>query len=143
MQDNHSKPGKSALRGLHYQLPLKVQGKLVCVVWGEVFDVAVDVRKSSATFGKWVRELFLEENKRQMRIPEKFDHGFVILSDRVEFLYKTRDYCPPEYERCIRWNEPEIGRKCPIEDEPKLSAKDRGEHLLQQIEVFAKDRIVE
>ena len=104
VQDNHSKSVKNVLRGLHYQIPPKAQGKLVRAVTGEVFDVAVDLRKNSPTFGKWVGELLSAENKRQMWIPPGFAHGFLVLSDSAEFLYKTTDYYAPECERCIRWN---------------------------------------
>jgi len=108
VQDNHSKSAKSVLRGLHYQLPPKAQGKLVRVVQGEVFDVAVDIRKSSPTFGQWVGETLSAENRKQLWIPEGFAHGFLTLSDTAEFVYKTTDYYSPNLERCIQWNDPQI-----------------------------------
>src|SRR5574343_1223467 len=125
VQDNHSKSQKGVLRGLHYQLPPKSQGKLVRVVQGEVFDVAVDVRKNSPTFGKWVGQILSAENKQQMWIPEGFAHGFVTLSDTAEFLYKTTDYYSPSFERCIVWNDPNIGVDWPLTDAPVLSGKDQ------------------
>lgn len=124
VQDNHSKSAKNVLRGLHYQIPPKMQGKLVRAVAGEVFDVAVDLRKNSPTFGKWVGELLSAENKRQMWIPPGFAHGFLVLSDSAEFLYKTTDYYAPECERCIRWNDPTLTIEWPVEGEPILSGKD-------------------
>lgn len=105
VQDNHSKSQRGVLRGLHYQLPPKAQGKLVRVVHGEVFDVAVDIRKGSPTFGQWVGVNLSAENKQQLWIPEGFAHGFLTLSETAEFLYKTTDYYAPEYERCIAWND--------------------------------------
>jgi dTDP-4-dehydrorhamnose 3,5-epimerase len=125
VQDNHSKSKKGVLRGLHYQMPPKAQGKLVRVVQGEVFDVAVDIRKSSPTFGHWVGEILSAANKRQIWIPEGFAHGFVVLSETAEFLYKTTDYYAPEYERSLLWNDPVLGINWPFEGEPKLSAKDQ------------------
>ncbi|OAI04626.1 dTDP-4-dehydrorhamnose 3,5-epimerase [Methylomonas methanica] len=124
VQDNHSKSQKGVLRGLHYQLPPKAQGKLVRVVQGEVFDVAVDIRKSSPTFGKWVGEILSAENKQQMWIPEGFAHGFLTLSETAEFLYKTTDYYAPEYERCIVWNDADLKIAWPFDDVPQLSNKD-------------------
>ena len=125
VQDNHSRSTKHVLRGLHYQIR-QPQAKLVCVVSGSVFDVAVDIRKSSPTFGKWVGELLSAENKRQMWIPEGFAHGFVILSDDAEFLYKTTDYWAPELERCIAWDDPGLAIDWRIHGAvPVLSAKDR------------------
>jgi dTDP-4-dehydrorhamnose 3,5-epimerase len=124
VQDNHSKSAKNVLRGLHYQLPPKAQGKLVRVVAGAVFDVAVDIRKNSRTFGHWVGEELSAENKRQLWIPTGFAHGFLVLSDSAEFLYKTTDYYAPEYERCIAWDDPALGIAWPIECLPSLSAKD-------------------
>ena len=124
VQDNHSKSAKGVLRGLHYQLPPKAQGKLVRVVAGEVFDVAVDIRKYSPTFGKWVGEKLSADNKRQLWIPPGLAHGFLVLSDSAEFLYKTTDYYAPEQERCIRWDDPDLAIEWPIEGEPVLSAKD-------------------
>jgi dTDP-4-dehydrorhamnose 3,5-epimerase len=123
------------LRGLHYQIQ-QPQGKLVRVVQGEVFDVAVDIRKSSPTFGKWVGEILSAENKRQLWVPEGFAHGFVVLSDTAEFLYKTTDYYAPERERCIAWNDPSLAIAWPIAGEPALSAKDAQGAALASAEVF-------
>ena len=124
VQDNHSKSAKGVLRGLHYQLPPKAQGKLVRVVAGEVFDVAVDIRKNSPTFGQWVGEILSGDNKRQLWIPPGLAHGFVVLSDSAEFLNKTTDYYAPEMERCIRWDDPDLAIDWPIGGEPVLSGKD-------------------
>jgi dTDP-4-dehydrorhamnose 3,5-epimerase len=124
VQDNHSKSAKGVLRGLHYQLPPKAQGKLVRVVQGEVFDVAVDIRKGSPTFGRWVGEILSAENKKQFWIPPGFAHGFVTLTETAEFLYKTTDYYSPEHERCIRWNDPAIGIDWMLDTPPLVSAKD-------------------
>ncbi|HYD60641.1 MAG TPA: dTDP-4-dehydrorhamnose 3,5-epimerase [Noviherbaspirillum sp.] len=135
VQDNHSKSGKNVLRGLHYQLR-QPQGKLVRVVAGEVFDVAVDIRRSSPTFGKWAGAVLSAENKRQMWVPAGFAHGFVVLSDSAEFLYKTTDYWAPEYERSIAWNDPTIGIEWPISEAPLLSEKDRNAVLLADAEVY-------
>lgn len=130
VQDNHSRSARGVLRGLHYQLPPKAQGKLVRVVVGEVFDVAVDIRKGSPTFGQWVGEVLSAENKRQMWIPPGFAHGFLTLSEVAEFLYKTTDYYSPEHERCIRWDDPEIAVSWPLTQSPVLSRKDmQGEDL--------------
>ena len=136
VQDNHSKSVKNVLRGLHYQIQ-QPQGKLVRVVQGEVFDVAVDIRKSSATFGKWVGEVLSAENKKQLWVPDGFAHGFVVLSETAEFLYKTTDYYAPEYERSIVWNDPAINIKWPINGEPILSAKDQQAKTLATAEHFA------
>ena len=135
VQDNHSRSVKGVLRGLHYQLH-RAQGKLVRVVHGEVFDVAVDIRRSSPTFGKWVGSYLSAENKHQLWVPEGFAHGFVVLSDSAEFLYKTTDYYAPEHERCIRWDDPLIGIDWPIVGEPALSGKDRQGKRLADAEVF-------
>ncbi|MFT3848056.1 MAG: dTDP-4-dehydrorhamnose 3,5-epimerase [Propionivibrio sp.] len=124
VQDNHSKSAKNVLRGLHYQQPPKAQGKLVRVVAGEVFDVAVDIRKDSPTFGQWVGETLSADNKRQLWIPPGLAHGFLVLSETAEFLYKTTDYYAPALERCIRWNDPTLAIRWPISGEPLLSAKD-------------------
>ncbi len=124
VQDNHSRSVKGVLRGLHYQLPPASQGKLVRCVVGEVFDVAVDTRKSSPTFGKWVGVQLTAENKRQLWIPEGFAHGFLVLSDTAEFLYKTTDYYCSEKERSIRWDDPDLGIAWPEEITPVLSPKD-------------------
>lgn len=123
VQDNHSKSFKGVLRGLHYQLPPKVQGKLIRVIHGEVFDIAVDLRQSSPTFGKWVGEIISAENKKQLWIPEGFAHGFLTLSDTAEFVYKTTDFYSKEHERTINWNDKVIGIQWPIKD-PLISAKD-------------------
>ena len=132
VQDNHSKSAKGVLRGLHYQLPPKAQGKLVRVVQGEVFDVAVDIRPKSPTFGKWVGEVLSVENKRQMWIPPGFAHGFLTLSESAEFLYKTTGYYSPEHERCVRWDDPTVAVQWPLSDTPLLSGKDlQGMTLLQ------------
>lgn len=136
VQDNHSKSAKNVLRGLHYQIR-QPQGKLVRVVAGEVFDVAVDVRKSSPTFGHWVGVTLSAENKRQLWIPEGFAHGFVVTSESAEFLYKTTDYWAPEFERSILWNDPAIGIDWPITGAPLLSGKDQIGKLLADAEVFA------
>ncbi len=136
VQDNHSRSAKGVLRGLHYQIE-HAQGKLVRVVEGEVFDVAVDIRKSSPNFGKWVGVILSEENHRQMWIPPGFAHGFVALTESAQFLYKTTDYWFPEHERSIVWNDPEIGIEWPLEGEPIVAAKDAaGEHLADA-ETFA------
>jgi dTDP-4-dehydrorhamnose 3,5-epimerase len=136
VQDNHSRSVKGVLRGLHYQIQ-QPQGKLVRVVQGEVFDVAVDIRKSSPTFGKWVGEILSAENKKQMWVPEGFAHGFVVLSETAEFLYKTTDYYAPAFERCISWNDPDISIDWRIDTAPALSAKDAQDQRLAAAEVFA------
>lgn len=136
VQDNHSKSIKGVLRGLHYQLPPKAQGKLVRVIEGEVFDVSVDIRKNSSTFGHWVGEILTAENKKQLWIPEGFAHGFLSLSDTTVFLYKTTDYYTPELERCIRWDDPDIGVKWPIEEAPLCSPKDLDGLPLASAEIF-------
>lgn len=136
VQDNHSRSVKGVLRGLHYQLPPRAQGKLVRVVQGEVFDVAVDIRRSSPTFGKWVGAVLSAENKNQLWIPPGFAHGFVTLSETAEFLYKTTDFYSPASERCIAWNDPEIGIEWPIDFSPSLSGKDQLGGPLANAEVF-------
>jgi len=136
VQDNHSKSAQGVLRGLHYQIQ-HAQGKLVRVVQGEVFDVAVDLRQSSPTFGRWVGERLSADNKKQMWVPPGFAHGFVVLSESAEFLYKTTDYWYPEHERCLLWNDPAIGIDWPIEAQPLLAAKDAVAPLLRDAEVFA------
>ena len=123
VQDNHSRSAKGVLRGLHYQTQYP-QGKLVRVVAGEVFDVAVDLRKSSETFGEWVGCHLSAENKRQFWIPEGFAHGFLVLSDVAEFLYKTTDYYAPKHEQCIRWDDPDLGIEWPMKEGVLLSPKD-------------------
>lgn len=135
VQDNHSKSAKNVLRGLHYQIK-QPQGKLVRVVAGEVFDVAVDIRKASPTFGRWVGVTLSAENKRQLWIPAGFAHGFVVTSDSAEFLYKTTDYWAPEYERSILWNDPAIGIEWPLDAQPLLSGKDQKASLLAEADVF-------
>ena len=135
VQDNHSCSAKHVLRGLHYQIQ-NPQGKLVRVVAGEVFDVAVDIRKSSPNFGKWVGIKLSAENKKQLWVPEGFAHGFVVLSDCAEFLYKTTDYYYPQYERSILWNDPTIGIEWPFEGTPILAAKDQGSSVLASADVF-------
>ncbi|MGV2828938.1 dTDP-4-dehydrorhamnose 3,5-epimerase [Myxosarcina sp. GI1(2024)] len=136
VQDNHSRSAKNVLRGLHYQIE-QTQGKLVRVVAGAIFDVAVDIRKSSPTFGQWTGCLLTAENKRQIWVPEGFAHGFVVLSDTADCLYKTTDYYAPQHERAILWNDPEIGIDWQIEEKPLLSAKDKAAQPLNQAEVFA------
>ena len=135
VQDNHSRSAKNVLRGLHYQIQ-QPQGKLVRVVLGAVFDVAVDIRRSSATFGQHVALELSAENKRMLWIPEGFAHGFVVVSDTAEFLYKTTDYWAPEFERSILWNDQTIGIQWPIDGEPALSAKDRQGKPFAEAEYF-------
>lgn len=137
VQDNHSQSAQGVLRGLHYQLDPGAQGKLVRVVQGEVFDVAVDLRKSSATFGRWVGCRLSSENKKQLWIPEGFAHGFVTLSQTAQVLYKATHYYAPDLERCIRWDDPTIGIAWPFEGRPELSEKDSRASALLQAEVFA------
>ncbi len=136
VQDNHSKSLKNVLRGLHYQIQ-QPQGKLVRAVVGEVLDVAVDIRKSSPTFGQWVSCILSAENKRMFWVPEGFAHGFVVLSDEAEFLYKTTNYYAPQYERSILWNDPNIGIDWQLTGEPMLSKKDQAGVLLKEAEVFS------
>lgn len=135
VQDNHSRSAKNVLRGLHYQIQ-QPQGKLVRVVVGEVFDVAVDLRKSSPSFGQWVGSLLSAENKRQLWVPEGFAHGFVVLSDFADFLYKTTNYYAPNYERSLLWNDPDIGIDWPLSESPLLSSKDQVAKPLREVEVF-------
>ena len=135
VQDNHSKSAQGVLRGLHYQIK-QPQGKLVRVSSGEVLDVAVDIRKSSATFGQWVGETLSADNKRQLWIPPGFAHGFIVLSETAEFLYKTTDYYAPEYERCIRWNDNELAIDWHYADEPLVSEKDAQGALYKEADVF-------
>ena len=137
VQDNHSKSAQNVLRGLHYQLPPKAQGKLVRVLVGEVFDVAVDIRKNSPTFGRWVGERLSAANKRQMWIPSGFAHGFVVLSESAEFLYKTTNYYAPECERSIFWNDPALRIEWPLTGEPLLSGKDERAPLFADLETIA------
>lgn len=137
VQDNHSRSQRGVLRGLHYQLPPKAQGKLVRVAHGAVFDVAVDIRMASPTFGKWVGALLTEENKQQMWIPEGFAHGFVTISESADFLYKTTDCYAPEFERSIAWNDSDIAINWPLDEAPKLSTKDCNASSLVNAEVFS------
>ncbi len=136
VQDNHSRSVKNVLRGLHYQIR-QPQGKLVRVVQGSVFDVAVDIRKSSPTFGQHLGLELSAENKRMLWIPEGFAHGFLVLSETAEFLYKTTDYWAPEFERSIAWNDPQINIQWPIQGEPALSAKDQIGKTLLEAEHFS------
>ena len=135
VQDNHSKSARGVLRGLHYQIQ-HPQGKLVRVIDGDVFDVAVDLRKSSPTFGKSVGVRLSAENNRQLWIPPGFAHGFVVLSETAQFLYKTTDYWYPAHERSLLWNDPELAIDWPIDFEPQLAAKDAAAKLLADAEVF-------
>lgn len=135
VQDNHSLSTKGVLRGLHYQIK-QPQGKLVRVVAGEVFDVAVDIRKSSPTFGKWIGAVLSAENKRQFWVPAGFAHGFLVVSDRAEFLYKTTDYYAPEHERCIAWNDPDLAIAWPLDGNPTVSAKDAAGAAFRDAELF-------
>lgn len=135
VQDNHSKSAKHVLRGLHYQIK-NPQGKLVRVVQGEVFDVAVDLRKGSKTFGQWVGVYLSAENKKQLWVPEGFAHGFLVLSESAEFLYKTTNYYYPEYEKCIIWNDSILNIKWPGSVIPNLSAKDRRGCSFSEAEVY-------
>ena len=135
VQDNHSRSGHGVLRGLHYQIQ-QPQGKLVRVVVGEVFDVAVDLRRSSPTFGHWVGEVLSAENKRQLWVPEGFAHGFLVLSETAEFLYKTTEYYAPAHERCIVWNDPELAIEWPLQGSPRLSEKDGAGAALGSAELF-------
>ena len=135
VQDNHSRSGRNVLRGLHYQIK-QPQGKLVRVVVGEVFDVAVDLRRSSPTFGQWVGAVLSADNKKQLWVPEGFGHGFVVLSDEAEFLYKTTDYYAPEHERCVIWNDPRLAIDWPMQGEPVLSGKDMQGTAFLQADMF-------
>jgi dTDP-4-dehydrorhamnose 3,5-epimerase len=139
VQDNHSRSMRGVLRGLHYQVQ-RPQGKLVRVVTGEVFDVAVDLRRGSPTFGRWVGELLSAENKRQLWVPEGFAHGFVVLSESAEFLYKTTDYWHPEHGRCIRWNDPELAIDWHYTGQPLVSDKDAKGAAFADAEVFGSNR---
>lgn len=136
VQDNHSKSSRGVLRGLHYQLSPKAQGKLVRVVQGKVWDVAVDIRKGSPTFGQWVGEELSAENYKQLWIPPGFAHGFITLSDTAEFLYKTTDYYDPELERSILWNDPELDISWPMFENIKISDKDKNAPLFGDIMNF-------
>lgn len=136
VQDNHSRSKKGVLRGLHYQLPPFAQGKLVRVVRGRVFDVAVDIRKSSPNFGKWIGEELSERNHRQLWIPPGFAHGFLVLSDEADFLYKTTAFYAATHDRSISWNDPDIGIQWPTDGEPSLSGKDAEANSLADAETF-------
>ena len=136
VQDNHSKSAKGVLRGLHYQLAPMAQGKLVRVTQGEVFDVAVDIRKNSPTFGKWVGEKLTAKNKKQLWVPEGFSHGFLTLSDTAEFLYKVTNYYSTEHEQCIVWNDVSIKVVWPTCLTPLVSVKDAEADNLQSVQVF-------
>lgn len=136
VQDNHSRSAKGVLRGLHYQIQ-QPQGKLVRVTEGEVFDVAVDIRKSSPTFGQWFGAHLSAESRRMMWVPAGFAHGFLVLSEFAEFLYKTTDFYAPEHERSITWNDPAIGVQWPLQGAPLLSAKDQQASLIKDAELFA------
>lgn len=136
VQDNHSRSGKNVLRGLHYQIQ-QAQGKLVRVVRGEVFDVAVDLRKRSPSFGRWVGVSLSEENKRMLWVPAGFAHGFLVTSDTCEFLYKTTDYYAPQHERSLLWNDPSLGIEWPLDSEPILAEKDRNGLVLSAAEVYS------
>jgi len=134
VQDNHSKSTKGVLRGLHYQLHPKAQGKLIRAIQGEIFDVVVDIRKDSPTFGQWLGEVLSADNKKQLWIPLGFAHGFLTLSATAEILYKTTDFYAPEFERCIIWNDKEIGIEWPIHNTPFLSRKDQAGVTLYDVE---------
>lgn len=136
VQDNHSRSVKGVLRGLHYQLPPSAQGKLVRAVAGEVFDLTVDIRKGSPTFGQWVGEVLTAENKKQLWIPEGFAHAFLVLSDTAEFLYKTTNYYSPEFERGILWDDKDLNIDWPLDAPPILSEKDKQANMFKDAEVF-------
>ncbi|MNF57832.1 dTDP-4-dehydrorhamnose 3,5-epimerase [Pseudomonas borbori] len=135
VQDNHSRSQRGVLRGLHYQLQ-QTQGKLVRVSAGEIYDVAVDIRRSSPTFGRWIGVRLSAENKRQLWLPEGFAHGFLTLSEYAEVLYKTTDYYAPGHERCIRWDDPSLAIDWPLAEAPQLSAKDQAGLSLTDAELF-------
>jgi dTDP-4-dehydrorhamnose 3,5-epimerase len=135
VQDNHSRSRQNVLRGLHYQIQ-QPQGKLVRVVVGAIFDVAVDIRKSSPTFGQWISCLLTAENKRMLWVPSGFAHGFVVVSDIAEVLYKTTDYYSPQHERCILWNDPDLAIAWQLDAEPLLSAKDQAGQLFCKAEIY-------
>lgn len=135
VQDNHSRSAKGVLRGLHYQIE-NAQGKLVRVTAGEVLDIAVDIRRSSPSFGRWVAVRLSAENNRQLWIPPGFAHGFVVLSDYAEFLYKTTDYYTPAAERCIRWDDPDLAIDWELSGTPQLSAKDQNGKAFKEADLF-------
>lgn len=133
VQENHTESIKGVLRGLHYQLPPKAQGKLVRVIHGEIFDAVVDIRKDSPTFGQWLGEMISADNKKQLWIPPGFAHGFLTLSETAEILYKATDFYAPECERCIAWNDPDIGIEWPLQSQPITSERDQCGLLLENI----------
>ena len=133
VQDNHSNSTKGVLRGLHYQLPPKAQGKLVRVIQGEIFDAVVDIRKESPTFGQWLGEKLSAYNKKQLWIPPGFAHGFLILSETADVLYKATEFYTPECEQCIAWNDPDIGIEWPLQSQPITSERDQCGLLLENI----------
>lgn len=137
VQDNHSKSAQGILRGLHYQMQ-QTQGKLVRVVQGAVFDVAVDMRKNSPTFGQWVGEVLSAENKKQLWVPEGFAHGFYVMTESAEFVYKCTDYYAPEFDRSLKWNDPEVGIEWPLVDgkQPLVSEKDENGKLFTEADTF-------
>ena len=135
VQDNHSRSAKNVLRGLHYQIQ-QPQGKLVRVIFGSVYDVAVDIRRRSPTFGQWTANVLSDQNKHTLWIPPGFAHGFLVTSDYAEFIYKTTDYWAPAFERSIAWNDPELDIAWPLQGEPALSAKDRNGLPLKMADVF-------
>jgi len=137
VQDSHSRSQRGVLRGLHYQLPPKTQGKLVRIIAGEAFDVAVDLRRSSPTFGRWVGNQLSAENKRQLWIPPGFAHGFLALSESAEFVYKATEFHAPELERCIRWDDPALAIAWPLEGAPLVSGKDQQGVAFGAAETFA------
>ena len=137
VQENHSRSIKGVLRGLHYQLPPKAQDKLLRVVNGEIFDVVVDIRKGSSTFGKWIGEILTDKNKKQIWVPKGFAHGFVVVSESAEVVYKTTDYYAPQYERCIRWDDPKLNINWNFKGvNLLLSTKDKKGELIQNLQVF-------
>jgi dTDP-4-dehydrorhamnose 3,5-epimerase len=136
VQDNHSRSVRNVLRGLHYQI-LQPQGKLVRVISGKVFDVAVDLRRDSITFGRWAAAILSEENKSMLWVPPGFAHGFLVLSDWAEFVYKATDYYAPQFERTIRWDDPDLAIAWPLSGEPQLSAKDRQGVYFRDAEVYS------
>ena len=137
VQENHSRSIKGVLRGLHYQLPPKAQDKLLRVVKGEIFDVVVDIRKGSSTFGKWLGETLSEKNKKQIWIPKGFAHGFLVVSESAEIIYKTTEEYALQYERCIIWNDPKLNIDWGLKGEPILSNKDKKSELINNAEIFS------
>ena len=135
VQDNRSRSNRDVLRGMHYQIE-QPQGKLVSVIRGSIFDVAVDMRKSSPNFGKWVSAELSEDNQRQIWVPVGFAHGFLVLSESADVIYKTTDYYAPEHERCLLWNDPEVAIDWPLEREPVMSGKDKLGQRLSEIQAF-------